>query len=730
MRQYLKYSVLIFIDCISLVYADEVLEDIFGDEEWVSISTGTKKAIHKAPAVTNVITAEDIKLMGAATLDEILETVPGMHVGFALPPSLSTYIIRGFGGAFNSQLLTLINGVAVDTALNGGRPNAFRMPVSNIERIEIIRGPGSAVYGADAYAGVIDIITKDAASMSGTEFGVRVGSFGMRESWFQHGGDLMGDWGIYFGLDYQTTDGDDDRIIQSDLQSQLDSLFGSAASLAPGSLNTEYTVSDVRMDLSNEHWKVRLSHLDIGDAGLGAGIAQALDNTGKINSSVFTVDVTYNDEEMVDNWLLEFKVAYTHLEGEPDFQILPPGATVPIGEDGNLFTEASSACPAIGPNATPLCIVSFPDGFLGNPYMEEKHYRFETVGIYDVYDKHRVRVSVGFQQQDLDASSTQNFGPGVIDGTISPINGGLIDVTGTDNIYIKDGAQSRNIKFVSLQDEWLISNDWELTAGIRYDNYSDFGDTVNPRLALVWQSSYNSTTKFLYGRAFRAPSFSDQFSQNNPIALGNNMLGPETIDLIELVLNYRPTLDSQISLNTFFYDAEDLIQFVRDVSGATSTAQNTEGQTGSGVELEYDHRINETIKLYANFSWLKAENDITNEDIVDIPMQQFFLNVSWSFMNQWFLVGSSKWIADRKRLRKNPNDISSIADTRDEISDYIIFDFLVRTEGFIEGLDFSVSIKNAFDKKAYDPSPAPSVAVPGDFPLQGRSFFVETRFLL
>jgi outer membrane receptor for ferrienterochelin and colicins len=82
-------------------------------------------------------------------------------------------------------------------------------------------------------------------------------------------------------------------------------------------------------------------------------------------------------------------------------------------------------------------------------------------------------------------------------------------------------------------------------------HYSDFGDTFNPRIALVWQSAYNLTTKFMYGRAFRAPSFSELFNVNNPVAQGNDSLDPESIDWYELAFDYQPRADLRTGLNLF-----------------------------------------------------------------------------------------------------------------------------------------------------------------------------------
>ena len=89
----------------------------------------------------------------------------------------------------------------------GNRSNAWGgMPVKAIERIEVIRGPGSALYGADAYSGVINIITKGPESVDGQTVGGRVGSFDTRGGWLESGHQI-GDLVLSLILEYQTTDG-------------------------------------------------------------------------------------------------------------------------------------------------------------------------------------------------------------------------------------------------------------------------------------------------------------------------------------------------------------------------------------------------------------------------------------------------------------------------------------------------------------------------------------------
>ncbi len=184
------------------------------------------------------------------------------------------------------------------------------------------------------------------------------------------------------------------------------------------------------------------------------------------------------------------------------------------------------------------------------------------------------------------------MGPTVVTGT-------LPDVTGTANIFMKKA--NRKNYYVFVQDEWSFARDWNLTAGLRDDYYTDFGNTLNPRVALVWQTRYDLTTKLLYGRAFRAPSFAELYAINNPIRLGNPYLKPETIDTTEIAFNYQPTFNVTTSLNIFRYWVRDLIQLVPNQSGAGFISTNSGSQNGQGFEWQIDWKMRNNLKLGRQF---------------------------------------------------------------------------------------------------------------------------------
>ncbi|MBE9570498.1 MAG: TonB-dependent receptor [Proteobacteria bacterium] len=652
---------------------DEIgMEELYGDEEFVSIATGSTKPVYKAPAVASVITAKQIKAMGARNLNEVLETVPGLHVGISAINRLdSVFSIRGIHTGFNPQVLILFNGIPFAPPSTGSHPTLFRMPVSSISRVEVIRGPGSAIYGADAYAGIVNIITKDASEID-TEIGGRIGSFNSKDAWLLHKQSFAG-WDIGFSFEWQASKGDNDRIISSDFQTGLDPNF----SLAPGPLSTDYDVFSTLLDLNKDNFRFRFWNWRLVDAGVGAGGSLALDPNGTQNEDLYLIDFTYSNDSAIDEWKLIANLNYIYHKSDSYFVLLPPGA------------------------------MGFADGMIGNPSGVGQQTGIDLSAIYFGHVKHRIRIGLGARYQEQDTSEIKNFGNGVVPGV-------LTDVSNTPFVSMPD--TSRNLWFVSLQDEWQFAPDWEITSGIRYDHYSDFGSTLNPRVALVWSTQHNLTTKLLYGRAFRAPSFQEQFADQNPVTLGNPGLDPETIDTVELAFDYRPTFDLQTTLNLFGYRANGLIEYVPS-GGGTRTAQNDRDQKGYGFELEAKWKATNTIEITGNYAWQYSVDRETEARIPDAPSQQAFLNMNWKFFPKWSLYSQVNWVGNRYRMA---------SDARAEIDDYVLVDMTLHRQKIMNHLDLTVAARNIFDEEAREPSDG--IKITDDYPLEGRSLWCELRY--
>jgi outer membrane receptor protein involved in Fe transport len=133
----------------------------------VDVTTASKFAEKQsdAPGIVSVLSADDIKRFGGTTLSDILARVPGLNASSGYLTDRSTIAARGDQVRFNSgHILLLINGRPVRETMEGGLSSDMfeRFPVGAIDHIEVIKGPGSVLYGSDAFSGVINVVTKKA----------------------------------------------------------------------------------------------------------------------------------------------------------------------------------------------------------------------------------------------------------------------------------------------------------------------------------------------------------------------------------------------------------------------------------------------------------------------------------------------------------------------------------------------------------------------------------------
>ncbi len=669
---------------------EEDLAQSYGDAQMVSITTGVTQPLSRAPAVATVITARDIEAIGATDLNQVLETVPGMHVSHSTLAYAPIFEIRGIASQYNPQVLMLTNGIPMTSSFLGDRGLVWGgYPVDNIARIEVIRGPGSALYGADAFSGVINIITKTAAEIDGTQVGMRTGSFKTADTWVLHGGKWAGmDVAAY--LSTGTTDGAR-QTITADAQTGLDALYGSHASLAPGQTYLGYKSTDAALDLAYDKWRFRTSLKERRDVQNGPGIAQALDPIGTNFGQRITADLTYQDRTFAKDWDVTLQGSYFNLNERDNIMLYPPGS----------FGGA------------------FPDGMFGNPYKWERHSRLSASAFYTGFERHRIRIGSGYENSELyrvEESKNYRFVyvPGV--GNLPMPLGSVQPASGADAFMT---PHSRRVAYAYAQDEWQVAPDWVLTGGIRNDHYSDFGSTTNPRLALVWDAGYNVTAKLLGGRAFRAPSFAELYNINNPVALGNPHLRPETISTFEAALSWQPSATLTLSGNVFRYRMRDIIRFVANADPTTgATAQNTGSQTGSGLELEAAWTVSRALRLTGNYAYQRPTGQ-TGAEGSDAPMHHLYGRVDWTFATRWSTSAQFNWIANRDRLS---------GDQRPAIADYHTLDIAVhRLSSPDERWDVTLALRNLLNATVLEPSPAPG-SIPNDLPMPGRNFSLQARY--
>lgn len=672
---------------------DEDVLLVYGDKASVSIATGAPQSLRRAPAVATVITAADIAAMGAADLDDVLETVPGLHVSRSANSYAPLYVVRGIYSQQLPQVLMLQNGVPLTTLFVGNKGNLWGgYPVEHIARIEVIRGPGSALYGADAFSAVINIMTKGPADTVGTEFGLRAGAFETGSAWVQHAG-AIGPVKAAAYLRIGATEGIKE-VITADAQSARDRLTGTRVSLAPGPVNTGYQAIDAHLDLGLERWRLHAGYKLRDDVGTGAGLGSVLDPVGKMKSERVYADVSWTDASFAKDWGTGFLASYQY------------------------YAQLMPVYPQISPPGTRIGANVFVDGLVGAPETWERQLRLSAFASYTGFTGHSLRL--GWGHDDLHLYRTREHRNFDYAPTGVPLPTGPVRLYEGDQSFLT--PHRRSITYVYAQDEWMLAKDWSLTAGLRHDRYSDFGGTTNPRLALVWDASLDLTAKLLYGKAFRSPSFSEQYSLNNPVNRGNPQLSPERIRTVEAALDWQARRDTQVKLSLFRYAMTDIIRTVPNSPPVPGfTFFNTGGQRGHGMELEVAWDASRSLRLMGHYARQAAIDETTKKNPGYVPKHHLYARGDWRFSEPFALGMQVNWVAGRQR---------SAGDARPPIPDYTTLDLVIRTVQRRARWSYAASLRNVFNARVLEPSPAPGTSLPFDLPMAPRSLQFQATYSL
>jgi outer membrane receptor protein involved in Fe transport len=642
----------------------------------IRISTHTAQTLSKAPSVVSVITAEDIRATGATNLSEILQSVPGIYVRanlFAFRPQVT------FRGASAGHTLLMVDGAPIRDLMWASGIFAKGLPTSMIERIEIIRGPGSALFGSDASAGVINVITRTAGRIEKSEVGVRLGSFDSQTGWLRHGGSWNG-FDIGFTADVSHTDGHD-PFVSADGQTANDTNFGTQVSYAPGHAAYGWSGADLRFSAARENWRLLASHTRHSNLEIGLTGAAVLDPLTEGGDSRSDLALYYDNDVFGRDWGVNAELRYYHLDYT----------------SGDGFYER----PAGYVDATG----SYPDGQINQMRSAERGFSVEVSGLYSGIRGHALRVGGGHSVKDLyRVEQWVNFGTGP-DGNPLPAGGPLVDLSNT--LYAFAPEKVRRINHLFVQDIWTLSPAWELTAGARYDRYSDFGSTLNPRVALVWQTTDRLVTKLMYGEAFRAPSYLELYAWT-AANIPNPDLTPERSSTWDLSLQYSVARDLRLGLDLYQFRQTNLI-----APDSFGQFQNAGNRTSNGIELEAQWQASRNLRLTGNLA--RSREDDSAYRSVSLPESTAYLRADWQFHPGWHWNVQANWIGER--------DLPS-GDPRAPLNAYTLLDTTLR---YAPASDwgFAVSIRNLLNADAREYS---SRSLTENLPLPERSFHIEAKY--
>jgi len=629
------------------------------EETYVSTATKTLENIKKSGSTISIITDTDLKNMGARSLMDALKRLPGLGINQSNVGNASVEV-RGVKTDFGEKVLFLINGHPSNNNLvNGGASSSYdTFMIDDVKRVEVIRGPGSALYGANAFVAVINVITKTAKEIDGTTVTVGAGSYDSKKINVLYGND-SGPLEVAANFNIFDTDG-----FMGDVES--DAIGASGQS---DYWNQRY---DFGFQLGYENFTLNGKYLQ-RQAGAYVGVINALNDDTEQEYIEYFLDFGYQ-KSFSNQLTLSSKLYLDHFE----------------------FDNLWEALPESGAN---------PDGLLLRSPIEHDKFGTELQLEYQLGSKHKLLGGLMAEHQ-----SQYNVALFTNNGS-----GPLQDISSVANWNI---SKNRDILAAFAQDIWDINKDLRLIAGARYDHYSDFGGTFNPRTSLMWEFSDRYNFIATYGSAFRAPTFGDLYNTNNSAIVGNPDINPEEIETIELGVNGDISKRMKAGITLFQNNIEEVI-----TSETGQNAAKVYGNSGElkvqGAEIELFSRLRNGSHFAANYTYQYPVDQVTNKRVAEVPIHK--ANASFNFRQSQY-VNMYAGLMYRGSLNRAEGD------TRSNVDDFFTLDLALTVKNYTKDLEMKASIYNFFDENYFDASP--SGVMVSDYPKPGRNLMVELSYKL
>ncbi|HEC19683.1 MAG TPA: TonB-dependent receptor [Gammaproteobacteria bacterium] len=662
--------------------AHDALQALLGElEQQTQIATRSKMNIDFVPGIVSVLYGGDLLDRGVRNAAEALALIPGIELSISSDGTTQVFV-RGIGSVFASgKVKVMLNDVAFNSTLSVAT-TALAIPVEQIDRIEVIRGPGSTIYGEFAYSGVVNIVTRKRQK----QVFARYGNLGHKTL---GGVFTLGrpgeDWFTSLSLSGAKMDG-------GGVQTGPDVLRGTPITRAPGETNEEEVNRTLILNTAFRNFDFSVQWADV-ESGDYFGLANALPGNGQKlvrDVDMLSVDAGWRFSPMRE---LDGRVRMGWLNYKLDsglHQLYPPG-----------FAG------------------SFPNGMLASPNHEERKYHVGLELNYTGFERHEILLGTDwYQTRQGDVFAVRNYDPATNPPTLLPLQ----KFTGSEN-WLEEDLQ-RRLWAVFVQDQFSWSDRLTFTAGIRFDSYDDVGDATSPRVAAVFQLSEQQTVKVQYARAFRPPTFLETSTKNNAVVTGNPDIESETIDNYELAYIYNDGMS--VGRATFFYaDLQDLI--VVDTTSSPNTYANKGEVHVVGAELEYSRSIGRKLKLDSNLTLLETEDEDENKPVAGVASVLANLGVSYRFSRRYSLSAQYRFVGDRNR---------STNDLRDDLPGYQTVDLTFSLKHLFEdslpnGVDMRLGVRNLFDERVVYPAPMTSFggsvipSYPEDYPRPGREYWLQ-----
>lgn len=571
------------------------------------VVTGTRndRPIDETPVRTEVIDRVEIERTGAITLKDALENLPGVNLTEVHGKSGYQLSMQGFGG---DQVLVLIDGLPL-TSSTSSTADLSQYLLVDVDRIEVVKGPASALYGSAAMGGVVNVITRP-----------------IRAGW---SGRIEGDIGTRGS---QNASG---RSFDAALRHLL-----------------------IATDGGNEHWRWRVAGDTLRDDGFSDQPSQWPLRGDRIGRDQFLGRLEWLP---IRDTRLYAEASTYREDDEQRYNLLAPPRLVPQRK-----TEE------VRRNRVLLGGDTLVRGWRARAAFVDEGFTSDSVGL-----SNEVPVTTRTAEMDLQHLSLQldapvwrrqiwQVGLDWHRDTLAQWVNGVSETVGNGNV-------DRRSFEAWLQGEWLYADDGELAAGLRWQDDSDFGSHVAPKLS--WRqllhrgATWRTTLRASIGQGYRVPNLKERYylfdhSALGYVVLGNPDLQPERSTGQQLGLVIASGQDFSVDLNLFHNQVRDLIQTDTSPDSTWNGVpayryRNVARARTAGLETGVQWRQRPGLDWRGGYTYTQARDRDTDQDLTRRPRHIVRVGLDWLATERTTVSTRVRWqsseVIDSTRGARSPS---------------------------------------------------------------------------
>lgn len=565
---------------------------------YVSVASSEPERIIHTPGIVSRYDMDVMARLGLHNLLDVLQFIPGVLVQRSVTGSLHIQM-RGLSDTNNQKVLFLLNDTPYWMPAHADIP-LLGIPVESISHVEVIRGPGSVVYGTNASAGVIRVVTKDSGASSAGFF---VASH-QRKNAASHHIEELSEGFVSLSLEVQSDEGYQGRV---DKVFEFDGLGFSPTN--SGSFRYKEEMRSVL--LSAEYHSTRFT-------------AHAFESA--MNSVSFS-GLGSGEETQQVGYLaaIEHSAKFDFLEVKFFSELNRYERTIVIDNLASIFDVG-------GPSAE----FSF-DGHGTSNYRWRNGVHFS----YPLSERLNVYAGVEHERRNTGAYRlTDSLGGAGVSTYFSP-GESFIDV-------FPEGRLEELSQFIQLDYQL---KDWRFVVGGRYTDNQRYGSELTPRASAMYRWTDEDSIKLMYSQGFNSPTYVQDIdidAFNNPV---DSNLSAEQVSTIDLAYSYENEAHFFVA-NLYYTEIDNLIGVEEFDPGVPANAASAFYR--SGVELDYQWQ-GAFSTLFANASWLKQGGDDNGIDLLAAEAPEWMMTAGGSYaLSAEHSVGLSQdWIGDRAGM--NPS---------------------------------------------------------------------------